>query len=188
MSRFKTSSGIIFAAMGLLSCALLTGCSLYHKQHADEKGAVTTALDNNGLGSITVTQNRNSGMMTLTGEVKTQAQVAQATNVAKQAAPDYTISNDAAVVSATNQGSTTPSPTDAAIENSYKTAIKDHNALEKQNISFTAQNGKLVLKGSVRTEAEKREAEELAKKVPHVQQVVNNIQVERARHPAKKSA
>jgi len=172
--------------MGLLGWTLLMGCN--QKQHPDERGAVTSALSSNGLGSVTVTQNRDTGVMTLTGEVKTQDQDTQAATLAKQAAPGYTIANEVAVVAAENQANAAASPTDTAIENDYKTAIDDHHALKEQNISYTAENGKLVLKGSVKTEAEKREAEELAKKVPHVQQVVNDIEVEHSKHPAKKSA
>lgn len=180
MGTFKQRFGIGLAAMGLLGWTLLTGCN--NKQYGDEKAAVTTALANNGMESIRVTQNRKSGTMTLTGEVKSQAQFAQVTTVAKQAAPDYTVFNDVAVLPKVNQASTTtsaPSAMDTAIENNYHAALKRHRALKKQHISFTADNGKLVLKGSVRTERQKREAEELGKKVPNVQEVVNDIQVQR---------
>ena len=66
---------------------------------------------------------------------------------------------------------------DSAIEDHFKASIQSNKRLEKQGIQYSAANGTLYLKGSVKTETEKREAEELAKKVPQVQHVVNDLAV-----------
>ena len=50
-------------------------------------------------------------------------------------------------------------------------------SLDKQSISVKSTNGVVVLSGSVKTEADKLEAQKLAKAVPNVQQVVNEIDV-----------
>jgi hyperosmotically inducible protein len=44
-----------------------------------------------------------------------------------------------------------------------------------------------VLTGSVKTSAQKAEAEKLAKQVPNVQQVVNEIEVKSGKHSTAKS-
>jgi len=44
-----------------------------------------------------------------------------------------------------------------------------------------------VLKGSVKTTAQKTEAEKLAKHVPNVQQVVNEIEVKPGKHSSANS-
>ena len=56
-----------------------------------------------------------------------------------------------------------------------------------QAADYLAKNGTLVLKGSVKTAAQKKEAEHLAKKVPNVQQVVNEIKVKPGKHSTSNS-
>jgi hyperosmotically inducible protein len=51
--------------------------------------------------------------------------------------------------------------------------------LEKQHIDFKAKNGVLILKGSVKTVAQRQEAQSAAARVPNVQQVLNQINVKR---------
>ncbi len=57
----------------------------------------------------------------------------------------------------------------------------------RQAADYLAKNGTLVLKGSVKTAAQKKEAEHLAKKVPNVQQVVNEIEVKPGKHSTSNS-
>ena len=66
---------------------------------------------------------------------------------------------------------------DSAIEDKFKASLQSSKRLEKEDIKYSADKGTLYLKGSVKTESEKKEAEDLAKKVPQVQHVVNDIAV-----------
>ena len=59
----------------------------------------------------------------------------------------------------------------------YKAAIKAHKNLDDQSIDYNAKNGTLVLKGSVKTAAQKKEAAMLAKSVPNVKEVVDELEV-----------
>ena len=54
--------------------------------------------------------------------------------------------------------------------------------LDDQSISYSARNGALVLKGSVRTRAQRNEAAKLAQAVPNVKEVVNEIEVKPDKH------
>ena len=76
-----------------------------------------------------------------------------------------------------SQAKAAASDTDSAIEDNFKAAIKKHRNLDDQSISVKSKNGSVLLTGSVKTAAQKREAARLAKGVPNVQQVVNELEV-----------
>jgi BON domain len=69
---------------------IFAGCNNGPK-YPDSESAVNNALTQNNLGSIHVSQDRDKGVVTLTGTVPNQDQKAQAENVAKGAASAYTI-------------------------------------------------------------------------------------------------
>lgn len=173
--------GLLFSCAAILAGALsVAGC---HKSHPDEKDAVTNALKTNSLGEVSVSQDRDKGVMTLTGDVATDAQKQQAGTLTQQAAPDYQVANEIGVrpPDANNAGAVA-SDEDKGIEENFKAAIKEHKALDDQSIRGSAKNGTLEVKGSVKTEAQKHEVEALAKKIPHVQQVVNELEVNPKKH------
>src|SRR5579862_5734639 len=95
-SKFSPSRTLAAALAGLTLCAglMLAGCN---KTHPDEKDAVNNALTANNLGVVTVSQDRDKGVMTLSGDVETSDLKQRAEEVAKQAAPDYTVSNQVGV-------------------------------------------------------------------------------------------
>jgi hyperosmotically inducible protein len=136
-------------------------------------------MTRNDLGVVKVSQDRDKGVLTLTGDVETADQKAQAENIASQAAPGYVIANELGVRpgGAESQAKAVASNLDDAIEKNYKAALKAHQNLDDQGISYDAKNGTLVLKGSVKTGAQKSEAQKLAKAIPNVKEVVNEIDV-----------
>jgi hyperosmotically inducible periplasmic protein len=170
----------VVALAGVLTIA---GCQ-NKPAHPDEKSAVTTSLNSNNLGNVSVSQDQDKGVITLTGDVNSEDQKSQAAVLAKQAAPDYTIADEIGVrpLGAESQAKSVDSNLDSAIEDNYKAAIKGHRNLDDQSIDYSAKNGTLLLKGSVKTVAQKKEAEKLAKSVPNVQQVVNEIEVKPCKH------
>lgn len=177
----------IAAAMLLSGVMLVAGCH-NNATHPDEKSAVNQALNSSSYSSIDVSQDRDKGVMTLKGDVANEEDKAKAADVAKQAAPDYTIANEIGVrpPQASNAGSVA-SNVDSAIEDNFKAAIKSHENLNDQSIHASAKNGTLVIKGTVKTAQQKKEASDLAKKVPNVQQVVNEIDVKPSKHSTPSS-
>jgi hyperosmotically inducible periplasmic protein len=171
------------ATVGVMSLAFISGCNK-NAVHADEKDAVTSALKSNNLGDINVSQDRDKGVMTLTGDVQTQDQKAQAESIVKQAAPDYVVADQIGVrpSGAESQAKAVDSNLDSAIEDNYKAALKGHSNLDDQSISYSAKNGTLMIKGTVKTAAQRKEAFQLAKAVPNVQQVVNEIEIKPGKH------
>lgn len=177
---------LLGAALLMGSAMVIAGCQ--NKTHPDEKSAVTNSLNSNNLGSVDVSQDRDKGVMTLKGDVASADAKQQAESLAKQAAPDYTIANEIGVrpPDAANAGSVA-SNLDSAIEDNFKAAIKAHENLNDQSISGSAKNGTLVIKGSVKTAAQKKEVGTLAKQVPNVQQVVNELEVKPGKHSTPNS-
>ena len=172
---------LAIGAAALLAGALVSvGC---HRTYPDEKGAVTDSLKNNNLDAVSVSQDRDKGVMTLSGNLASQDGKARAENVAKQAAPDYTIVDEIGVrpPDVPNAGAVA-SDVDDAIDDNFKAAIKAHRNLDDQSISGSTKNGTLVLKGSVKTADQRMEAEQLARKVPNVQQVVDELEVNPDKH------
>jgi hyperosmotically inducible periplasmic protein len=177
---------LLVAASVLAAALVFAGCQ--KATHPDEKSAVTNALSSNNLSAVDVSQDRDKGVMTLTGNVPSQDMKDQAETVARKAAPDYTVADEIGVRPPEEaKAGAVASDRDSAIEDNFKAEIKAHQNLNDQSIDCSAKNGTLMLKGSVKTAAQKREAESLAKKVPNVQQVVNEIEVKPGKHSAANS-
>jgi hyperosmotically inducible protein len=177
-SKSLVRIAVVAASLALALTFVFVGCNRQN-QHPDVKTAVDSAMTRNNLGVVKVSQDREKGVLTLTGDVETPDQKAQAENVAAQAAPGYAISNEIGVrpVGAESQAKAVDSNLDDGIENNFKAALRTHKNLDDQSISYDAKNGTLVLKGSVKTSAQKNEAQKLAKAVPNVKEVVNEIEV-----------
>ena len=144
------------AAAILIGGLVMAGCH-NEASHPDEKSAVTNSLKNNNLAAVDVSQDRDKGVMTLKGNVASDDMKSQAETLAKQAAPDYTIADEIGVRPA-DRAKPVPvaSNRDSAIEDNFKASLKEHKALNDQSIHFSAKNGTLVLKGTVKTAAQKR--------------------------------
>jgi hyperosmotically inducible protein len=176
---------LLGAALLMGSAMVIAGCN---KTHPDEKDAVTNALKNNNLGSVDVSQDRDKGVMTLKGDVAADSDKTQAESLAKQAAPDYTVANEIGVrpPQEANAGAVA-SNLDSAIEDNFKAAMKSHENLNDQSIHASAKNGALKITGSVKTAAQKKEVTTLAKQVPNVQQVINELEVKPGKHSTPSS-
>lgn len=187
MEDFRRASWFVSSVV-LAGTMTVAGCH-QNAAHPDEKDAVSNSLNSNQLSNVSVSQDRDKGVMTLTGNVDSADKKGQAETLAKQAAPDYTVANEIGVrpPEVANAGAVA-SDLDKGIEDNFKAAIKAHKALDDQSIRVDAKNGTLELKGSVKTEAQKKEAEALAKKTPNVQQVVNEIEVNPKKHSTPAAA
>ena len=157
----------------------LAGCNR-NAQHADVKDAVDGAMTKNNLGVVKVAQDRDKGVLTLTGDVISADDKARAEGVAKDNAPGYTIANELGVRPQNQdeaQLKDVDSKLDDGIKDNFKASIKAHKNLDDQSIRTDVKNGTIVLKGSVKTATQKAEAGKLAKAVPNVKEVVNELEV-----------
>ena len=171
-SALLLSSAALFS--GIL---LLSGC---HAGHADRRIAVYDTLVHHDLRGVTVSQDRRAGTITLGGIVGSNDRKQSAEQLAQQVAPGYSILNRIQVQDTGLQSQITAAQADAqldsAIEKRYRATLTAH--LELKHIRYSAYNQTLTLKGSVKTYQQRQEAEDLARKIPQVENVVNEIQID----------
>ena len=168
-----------FATLCVLAALLLTvACS--RRDNVSYKDEVKKALEQAELKDVTVSEDRDKNTITLGGTVHSDEAKAKAGDVAKASANTRIIANEISVqpVGAESAAKDVASNLDDAIEKDYKAALIA-SGLDKQHVRFKAKNGVLTLTGSVKNANERKEAANLAAGVPHIQQVLNQIEVRR---------
>lgn len=178
LAKLKIRGVSAFAAVALVSAALLgTGCN---KTNDNYKDRVKTALEQADLKDVRVTEDASKNTITLGGTLHSDDAKSRAADIAQSNAGPRIVANEISVEPVGNEGDARrmESNLDDGIENNYK-AVLISKGLDKQHIRYDAKNGVLTLKGSVKSSAQRQEAQELAKNTPNVQQVVNEIQVQR---------
>jgi len=178
-AKLKSTRGIsAFAAVAIVSAALMgTACN---KANDSYKDRVKTALDQADLKDVRVTEDANKNTITLGGTLHSDDAKNRAADIAQSNAGPRIVANEISVEPVGNEGQARrmESNLDDGIENNYK-AVLISKGLDKQHIRYNAKNGVLTLKGSVKDSTQRQEAQELAKNTPNVQQVVNEIQIQR---------
>jgi hyperosmotically inducible protein len=180
------------ALVAILALTMLVGCSSQKANVPAAKDQVEAALNQNNLGDVKVAEDRDKGVITLSGNVNSDDDKQRAETLAKQAAPGRVVANEIGVrpAGAENQASKVDKNTDDAIENHMKALIAANN-WNDQHIRFDAKNGVLTLKGDVDTAQQRASVEKESASIPGVTQVVNELQVKanakanRAGHPKK---
>ena len=139
MKSTNTRYRILFSSAAILAGAMVVaGCN--RASHPDEKSAVNDALKNSNLSSVSVSQDRDKGVMTLKGNLDSQDLKNQAENIARQAAPDYTVADEIGVrPPGASEAGSVASNLDSAIEDNFKAMIKAHANLNDQSISGARQ-------------------------------------------------
>jgi hyperosmotically inducible protein len=168
----------------------LAGCNR-NAQHADVKDTVDGAMTKNNLGVVKVAQDRDKGVLTLTGDVISADDKSRAEQIAKENAPDYTVANELGVRPQNQdegQLKSVDNKLDDGIKDNFKASLKAHKNLDDQSIREDVKNGTIVLKGSVKTAAQKMQAGKLAKSVPNVKEVVNELEVKTDKSSTSASA
>jgi osmotically-inducible protein OsmY len=145
---------------------------------ASYKDSIKKALEQADLKDVNEDKNKN--VINLSGTLHSENAKLRAGEIAQAAAGNRVIANE---ISVQPLGTESPARqintnTDSAIEKNYKAALISK-GLNKEHIRFKAKNGVLTLQGSVKTPQERREALQIAANIPNVQQVLNEIQVNR---------
>jgi len=167
----------IAAVLVLTLIALCLACT---NQRNSYKASVEQGLQEADLKDVTVSEDAYKNTITLGGTLHSNDAKARAGDVAKANAGSRIIANEISVqpVGAESEAKNEAAALDDGIEKNYEAALIS-SRLDKQHIDYRAKNRVLTLAGSVRTSHERQEAEQLAGKVPNVQQVVNQIDVKR---------
>lgn len=144
------------------------------------KDSVKKALEQADLSDVTVSEDKDKNTITLGGKVHSENAKQQAEQVSQSAAGNRVIANEVLVEAAgqETQSKKIQGNLDSGIEKNFKAAM-EAKGLDKQHIRADAKNGVLTLKGSVKSSQQKQEAQQLAQSIPNVEQVLNQIEVQR---------
>ena len=173
MKTFAVSSMI---GAGLVFCAL-TGCTGTSTKSPDVTGAVRQSLDQSGLKDVSVSDDRDNGVVTLGGHVASDDAKSQAESIAKAAAGGQVVANQVAVIppGVEKEAKTVNSDLDKGIEKNLDAALVASRL--DTNLKYDVKNRVVVLKGEVNSQAKRAEVARVAAQVPNVAQVVNEVQV-----------
>ena len=166
------------AAVAMVAAAMLAGCSETMKS-PDVTDNIRKSLDNAGLKAVSVAQDRDKGVVTLGGQVATDAAKTQAEGIAKSLADPQVVSDQIAVVpkGAESEAKAMNSDLDKGIEENLDAALIQSNLHDR--VKYSVKNHVVTLTGDVSSQSERREAEKVAAAVPNVQQVVNELQIKK---------
>ena len=173
--RVKTILAVITA---LVLCLGIWGCSKNRASNPSYKDAVSSALDRDGFKDVKVDEDRDKGVITLDGNVKSEEEKTKAEDDAKAAAPGMIVANQIAVQPAGMEGEAKKidKNLDSGIKDNLKAAFTQ-NGLDKKHFDVDVNNGVVTLKGKVDNAGEREQAEKIAASVPNVQQVVNELEM-----------
>jgi hyperosmotically inducible protein len=165
----------------LLSLALAAGVACSDKPKApDVADSVRQALDQAGLKDVSVSQDRDKGVVTLTGSVATDGAKSQANSIAQSIAASEVISNEIAVRPVGDDtAKTVDSDLDKAIDKDLDAKLVQLRL--KHDVSYDVKNGVVTLKGNVASQSKRTMVEKVASGVPNVKQVVNELEVKNQR-------
>jgi hyperosmotically inducible periplasmic protein len=159
----------------LLGAAGFSGCSS-SRQSPDVTNSVRQSLNQAGLRDVSVSQDRDKGVVTLTGHVPTDSDKSQAGSIANSAAGGQVVANEIAVKPpADRDAGTVNSDLDKAISKNLDAALIQNNM--HRDVKYDVKNGVVTLTGSVNSESRRSHAQDVAAHVPDVQQVVNELEV-----------
>jgi hyperosmotically inducible protein len=154
----------------------LAGCSDTNKS-PDVADNIRKSLDQAGYKDVSVSQDREKGVVTLTGTVATEGDKAQAESIAKSGAGSQVVADQIAVRPPGNESDAkaVDSDLDQAIEKNLD-ALLVKNKLRK-GVRYDVKNGVVTLKGDVPSQSRRAQLAKLASTVPNVKQVVNELEV-----------
>ena len=165
------------AMLTLLAVGTLAGCSATTQKSPDVSDSIRTALDQAGLKSVSVSQNRDKGIVTLGGQVATESDKAQAETVAKSLAGVQVVADQIAVIpiGAEKDAKTVNSDLDKGIEVNLDAALIQNKMHD--NVKYAVKSAVVTLTGEVNSQDMRDAAEKVASRVLNVKQVVNDLQV-----------
>jgi osmotically-inducible protein OsmY len=171
----KTARLLITLLM-LLIVGTVAGCSGTTKS-PDVSDSIHKLLDQAGLHDVSVSQDRDKGVVTLGGHVPSDGDKSQAESIAKSIADGQVVSNQIGVVppAAESEAKTVNSDLDKGIEKNLDAALIQNRL--KKGVKYDVKNGVVTLTGEVNSQARRAQVKQVASAVPNVQQVVNELQV-----------
>src|SRR5258707_138233 len=166
---------LIFSVFTLLIAGMLSGCS--SSKSPDVTDNIRKSLDQAGFKDVSVSEDRDKGVVTLTGNVPTDSDKQQAESIAKSNAPNLVVADQISVRPPGNESEAkaVDSDLDKAIEKNLDATLVKHRL--KKNVKYDVKNGVVTLTGDVPSQNKREQVEKLVASVPNVKQVVNELEV-----------
>src|SRR5579863_2423637 len=160
----------------LLTVGILAGCS-GPAASPDVSGSIRTSLDQANLKDVSVSQDREKGIVTLGGHVASNNDKSQAESLAKSYAGVQVVADQIAVIppGLEKEAKAVNSDLDDGIEKNLDAALIQNKLHD--NVKYEVKSGVVTLTGEVNSENKRVRAARVATGVPNVQQVVNDLQV-----------
>jgi len=164
------------AMLAMVALGTLAGCSGTNAS-PDVTGPIRTSLDQAGLKDVSVSQDRDKGIVTLGGKVKSDNDKMQAETVAKSLSGAQVVADQIAVLppGLEKEAKAMNSDLDEGIEKNLDAALIQSNL--NKSVKYEVKSAVVTLTGEVNSQNKRTRAETVATRVPNVQQVVNNLQV-----------
>jgi hyperosmotically inducible protein len=172
--------------LALLVVGTLVGCSTTSTKSPDVSESIRRSLDQANLKDVSVSQDRDKGVVTLDGHVATEGDKSQAESIAKSMASGQVVANQIAVIppSAESDTKAVNSDLDKGMEKNLDAALIQHRL--HKSVKYDVRNGVVTLTGEVNSQSQRAQAERVASSVPNVKQVVNELQVKNQKASASR--
>jgi len=168
---------LLVAMLALLAVGILAGCSGTATKSPDISDNVRKSLDQAGFKDVSVSQDRDKGVVTLGGTVTSESDKAQAESLAKSMAGTQVVADQIAVipVGVEKEAKAVNTDLDDGIEKNLDAALIQNKMHD--NVKYEVKSGVVTLTGEVNSQSNRELAGKVATAVPNVQQVVNDLQV-----------
>jgi hyperosmotically inducible periplasmic protein len=170
-------TGLTFILLTALALAGPLSCTRTSTKSPEVSDSIRKSLDQAGLKDVSVSQDRDKGVVTLAGRVTADSDKAQAESIAKSIAAGQVVADQIAVLTpgAESDSKAVNSAVDKGIEMNLDAALIESKV--KKNVKYDVKNGVVTLSGEVSSESKRGEVQRVASTVPHVRQVVNELQI-----------
>jgi len=167
--------------MAMVVIETLIGCSATSNKAADVSASIRASLDKAGYKDVSVSQDRDKGVVTLGGHVAAFSDKSQADSIASSIASAQVVSNEIAVIppGSGSDAKNVNADLDKGIENNLDAALITEKLHD--SVRYAVKNEVVTLTGNVDSQPTRTRAQNVAAAVPNVQQVVNELQVKSQR-------
>ena len=143
------------ATLALLALVILAGCSQTSTESPEVSDNIRKSLDQAGLKDVSVSQNRDKGVVTLGGKVTNENDKSQAESLAKSLALGQVVTDQIAVISVgiEKDAKAMKSDLDDGIEKNLDAALSQNNIHD--DVKYEVKSNVVTLTGEVNSQSKR---------------------------------
>jgi len=161
--------------LALIVVGILSGCSGTSAKSRDVSDGIRTSLNQARLRQVSISQDRDKGVVTLGGHVTIDVDKAQAEAIAGNFAGKQVVTDPFAVIPLRieRDAKAVNSDLDQGIEQNLDAALIQDRM--DDSVKYDLKNGVATLAGEVSSKSRRAKAEKVASSIPSAQQVGNEL-------------